>query len=109
MVDIARLRHADDGMDEQVSSLFLRGTERKLVMRTVHRIAGLEGDDLRPASLAEFFTKLLRRAAERLVIVVDRELQALDGAADVDRLTLVHQIVDGWVRGVFCAEDLLGF
>ena len=44
-----------------------------------------------------------------LVVVVERELQALDAAADVDRLALVHQVVDGRVGGARGAEDLLGF
>ena len=46
VVDVARLGHADDRMDEQVGFLFLRGAERELVVGAVHRVAGLEGDDL---------------------------------------------------------------
>ena len=53
---------------------------------------------LRPAALGEFFAELGRRVAERFVVVVQRQLQALDLAADVDRLALVHQVVDGRVR-----------
>ena len=46
VVDVARLGHADDRVDEQVRAFFLRGAERELVVRAVHRVAGLEGDDL---------------------------------------------------------------
>ena len=46
VVDVARLGHADDRVDEQVGAFFLRGAERELVVGAVHRVAGLEGDDL---------------------------------------------------------------
>ena len=46
VVDVARLRHADDRMDEQIGPFFFGGAERQLVVRAVHRVAGLEGDDL---------------------------------------------------------------
>ena len=98
MVDVARLGHADDRVDEQVGFFFLGGAERELVVRAVHRVAGLEGDDLPPAALGELFAELGRRVAQRFVVVVQRQLQALDRAADVDRLALVHQVVDGRVR-----------
>ena len=65
VVDVARLGHADDRVDEQVRAFFLRGAERELVVCAVHRVAGLEGDDLRPAALAELFAEFLRRVAER--------------------------------------------
>ena len=100
VVDVARLGHADDRVHEQVGFFFLGGAERELVVGAVHRVAGLEGDDLSPAALGELFAQLGRRVAERFVVVVQRQLQALDLAADVDRLALVHQVVDGRVLGV---------
>ena len=60
VVDVARLGHADDRMDEQVGAFFFRGAERELVVGAVHWIARLEGDDFRPATLAEFFAELGR-------------------------------------------------
>ena len=100
VVDVARLGHADDRVDEQVGSIFFRGTERELVVRAVHWVAGLEGDDLGPAELGELFAEFVRRVAEVLVVVVERKLEALDAAADVDRLALVHQVIDGRVGRV---------
>src|SRR4029077_2468324 len=94
---------------EQVGSFFLRGAKREFVVRTVHRVTRLKGDDLRPTALAELFAKLGRRIAERFVVVVHRKLQALDAAADVNRLALVYQVIDGRVRGVLGPEYLLGF
>ena len=99
MVDVARLGHADDRVHEQVGLFFLGGAERQLVVGAVHRIAGLEGDDLPPAALGELLAELGRRVAERFVVVVQRQLQALDAAADVHRLALVHQVADGRVLG----------
>ena len=95
VVDVARLGHADDRVHEQVGLFFLGRAERELVVGAVHRVAGLEGDDLPPAALGELFAELGRRVAERAVVVVQRRLQALDLAADVHRLALVHQVVDG--------------
>ena len=60
VVDVAGLRHADDGMDQQVRLDVLRRAERELLVRAVHRIAGLERDDTAPAELLKAIAKLLR-------------------------------------------------
>ncbi len=90
VIDVARLRHADDRVDEEVGFFILRGAEGELVMCAVHRIAGLESNDLPPTALGELFAQLGGGFAERLVVVVQRRLQALEAAADVNRLALVH-------------------
>ena len=47
VIDIARLGHADDRMDQQVGLELAGGAQRQLVVSAVHGVAGLEGDDLR--------------------------------------------------------------
>ena len=78
MVDVARLGHADDRVNEEVRFDLLCGAERELDVRAVHRVAGLEGDDAAPAASGELFAELGRRRRRRLVVVVERELQAFD-------------------------------
>ncbi len=53
VVDIARLGHADDRVDQQVGLGLFRGAEGQFLVRAVQRVAGLEGDDAAPAQLAE--------------------------------------------------------
>ena len=72
VVDVAGLRHADDGMDQQVRFDVLRRAERELLVRAVHRIARLERHDPAPAELLKAIAKLLRSIAQVLEIVVNR-------------------------------------
>ena len=97
------------GWTSRLASSSFGGAERELVVGAVHRVAGLEGDDLPPAALGELLAELGRRVAQRAIVVVQRRLQRLDLAADVDRLALVHQVADGRVRLVVGAEDGLRF
>ena len=66
VIDVARLGHADDRMDEQVGFFLLRGAERELVVCAVHRVAGLEGDDVAPALVREVVAEFGGCLAERL-------------------------------------------
>ena len=70
VIDVAGLRHADDGMDQQVRLDLLRRAERELLVRAVHRIARLERDDAAPAELLKAIAQLLRSVAQVLEIVV---------------------------------------
>ena len=58
VVDVAGLRHADDGVDEDVGLSLARGADGQLAVRAVHGVAGLEGDDLAPRELFEVCTEL---------------------------------------------------
>jgi hypothetical protein len=60
MVDVAGLRHADDGMNQQVCFDVLRSAKRELLVRPVHRVARLERDDAAPAELLESIAKFFR-------------------------------------------------
>src|SRR5690606_23983257 len=85
-----------------------RRAERQLEMRAVHRVAGLEGDDLAPAELPEALPHLARRVAQMLEVVMRRGFDTAQLTADVHRMRLAHQIADGRMRLVGRAEDALG-
>ena len=107
VVDIARLGHAHDRMDQKVGLSFPRGAEGQFLMRAVQRIARLEGDDLAPAELADIGAKLIRRVAARLEIIMDRLLDAGDRAAEIDRAGIVVKIVHRRMGEIIRAEDFL--
>ena len=106
MVDVARLRETDDGVHEHVRLVLTRRADGELAVRAVHRVAGLEGDDLAPCELLEVGAELSGRVAEVSVVEVSGGLDSLDLAADVVLLDLVAEVCDGRVRRVVSAEDL---
>jgi hypothetical protein len=108
VVDVARLRHADDGVDEEVRLRLLGRAEGQLLMRAVERVAGLEGDDAAPAELAEIGAEFVRRVAAGLEVVVDGRLDAGHRAAEVDRPRLVVEVVDRRMGEVVGAVDVPG-
>ena len=104
VVDVARLRHADDRLDQQVRLDVLRRAERELLVRAMHRVARLERDDLAPAELLEAVAHLLRRVAQVLEVVVARRLDAAELAAEVDVVAAAHEIAHAGMRLVVRAE-----
>ena len=106
VVDVARLGQAHHRVDQQVGLGFLGGAEGQLLVGAVQRVAGLEGDDLAPAELAEIGAQLVRRVAAAAEIVMRRRLDAGDRAAEIDLAGGVVQVVDRRVGVVVGAEDL---
>ena len=105
VIDVARPRHADHGMQQQVGLALARRAEGELLVRAVHGVAGLEGDDLAPAKLAKPPAQLRRRVAQQLEVVVHRRLDAAQLPAHVDRARAMLQEVDARVVIVLRAED----
>ena len=64
MVDVAGLGHADHRMEQQVGLGELRRALGQLLVRAMHRVAGLEGDDARPAPALEFLAQILGLVAQ---------------------------------------------
>ena len=95
VVDVAGLRHADDGMDQQARFDILRRAERELLVRAVHRIAGLERHDPAPAELLKAIAKLLRSITQVLEIVMNRSIDSAQLAAEIDGVAARLQIADG--------------
>ena len=60
VVDVARLGHADDRVDQQAAADLLGGSLGQLLVGPVQRVAGLEGDDLAPAQRLEVLAQLGR-------------------------------------------------
>ena len=62
MIHVARFRHADErGWISRLACAFAGGAEGQFLVRTVQRVAGLEGDDAAPAELAEIGAQLVGR------------------------------------------------
>ena len=106
VVDIARLGHADHGVDQQVRLRFARCAERQFLMRPVQRVARLERHDALPAQFAEIGAQLVRRVAAGLEIIVDRLLDAGHRAAQIDGACDVMQIVHRRMGQIIGAKDL---
>jgi hypothetical protein len=104
VVHVARLGHADDRVDQQVRLGLARGAEGQFLVGAVQRVAGLEGDDLGPAQLAEEGAQFVRRVAAGLEIIMHRLLDAGDRAAQIDLAGLVVQVVHRRMRQVVGAE-----
>lgn len=58
VVDVTRLGQTNNGLDENVGLLRAGSADRQLTVSTVHRVSGLESNDLFPAELVEVSTKL---------------------------------------------------
>ena len=108
VVHVAGLRHADDGVDQQVRLRFAGGAEGQFLVRAVQRVAGLEGHDAAPAQLAEIGAQLIGRVAAGAEIVVHWLLDAGHRTAEVDVACRVVQVVHRRVGEVIGAKDLLG-
>ena len=108
MVDVAGLGHADHGLDQEVGLGRLGGAEGQLLVRAVHRVAGLEGDHAAPAQLPEPVAQLLRRVAQMLEIVVHGRLDALHRAAEIDAAGMVVQVAHRRMGPVVAAEHRQG-
>ena len=108
VIHVARFRHADDGVDQEVGLSFLCGPESEFLMRPVQGIARLERHDAAPAHLAEIGAQFVRGVAARAEIVVNRLLDACDRPAQINIPGSVVQIVDSRMCNIIRAKDFLG-
>lgn len=60
VVDVAGLGEADDGVDEDVGVVRAGGADGEFPVGAVHRVTGLESDNLGPAELVEVSAELSR-------------------------------------------------
>jgi hypothetical protein len=109
MIDVARLGHADDRVDQQVRLLIERGPQRQFLVSPVHRVTRLEGHDLAPSELAELLAQLGRTVAKVLEIVMGGSLDPTQLAADINRVGDVVEVVNGGVGLVGRAVHALRF
>ena len=109
VIHVARLGHADAGIDEKIRFHLLRSAEGEFHVGAVHRIAGLEGDYFAPSQAGELSAQLRRRQAQSAEIIVRRQLQAFDAAPHVPRVPDVHRIVRARMSLAGGAKYCLGF
>lgn len=107
VVNISGLGKADNGVDEDVGSSLTGGSDGKLSVGSVHRVSGLESDNLSPGDLVEMGSELGGGVSEGNVVKVGRSLDSLDLTADVKLLDIVAEVSDGRVGNVIRTKDLL--
>ena len=56
MIDIAGFCHPDNRMNKKVGLVFLDSAKSQFIMRPVHRVSGLKGDDLSPSETRKFIS-----------------------------------------------------
>ena len=95
-------------MDEEVGLHLLGRAQGELVVGTVQRVAGLEGDHPAPAPAGELGPQLRRCEAQGRVVVVGGRLDALEGARQVAGVRPLEQVGDARVSGVGRPENPLG-
>ena len=83
VIDVARLGHADDRMDQESAADLRGGLLGQLFVSPVQRVAGLEGDDAAPGKRLKMPAKLGGRAAQLDEIVVRRYADHLEPARGV--------------------------
>ena len=108
VVEVARLGHADDRMDEEIGLRLLGGGERQLAVRAVHRVAGLERHHPAPAAAGQLLPHLGRGEAQGPEVVMGGELQAFEAAGEGDPPLALVEVGDAGVLAVGGAEDRLG-
>ena len=109
VVHVAGLCHAHRGVKQKIGFNLLGRAERKFLVRAMHGIARLEGNDPAPAQARELRTQLRRGQAQGTEIVVGRTLQALEGPPHIPGIRLVDSIVGAGMRLAGGAEHALGF
>jgi hypothetical protein len=106
VIEVARLGHADHRLDDQVRLDLLGRPQRQLLVRAVHRVAGLERHHAPPAQPRELGPQLRGREPQRGEVVVRGEPDPFKPAADVVGMAPLEQVGDAGVVGAAGPEDL---
>lgn len=107
VVNISGLGKTDNGVDEDIGSSLTGSSNGKLSVGSVHRVSGLESDNLSPGELVEMGSELGGGVSEGNVVKVGRSLDSLDLTADVELLDIVAEVGDGRVGNVIRTQNLL--
>ena len=107
VVDVARLRHADRGMQQQHAVHLLGRALGQLLVDPVQRVAGLEGHHVGAAERGQPRARLGRRQAQLLEVVVRGEREHFEAARHVEGAPALH-LGHQRVAGVQRAERALG-
>jgi hypothetical protein len=106
VIDITWLGETDDGVDEDVGLVLTSGSDGQFTMSSVHRVSGLESDDLSPRDLLEVSSEFGRGEPDVDIVVVLRRLDGLDFSTDVKVLDVVPGVGDRRMSGVIGTHDL---
>ena len=110
VIDVSRLGHTDNGVDEHVGLGVAGSTEGQLTVRAMHGVTGLEGNNTDVAVLAEGSPDLGGGHTEIIKVVVDGERDSLKLTSQVHVGGLVEEVLDGGVTLVIGGtEHHLGF
>lgn len=107
MVDIARFRQANDGMNQYIGLPCAGCSDSQFAVSAVHGVPCLEGDHSGPAKLIEMGSEFSRRVAKSYVVIVVQSGHGLHFSTDVILLGSVEKVFDRWVILV-AAKHLLG-
>ena len=108
VIHVARLRHPDHGVHQQVRLDLLGGPQGQLLMGTVHGVPRLKRHDLAPAHPAKLGSQLGRGVSQRPVIMVRRQLHPFEPPTHIERVALLQQVRHAGVLPVRGAEDAHG-
>ena len=109
IIDVARLGHADRGMDQQIRLDLLGGAHGQFDVRPMHGIARLEGHDFGPAHAAELGAQVGGSEAQRAEIIMRRSLYLFHLSAHVPGIRFVDGVIGARMRGAGGTENRLGF
>ena len=110
VIDISRLGHTDNGVDEHVGLGVTSSTEGQLTVRAMHGVTGLESNNTNVAVLAEGSPDLTGGHAKVVEVVVDGEGDTFELTTEVDVSGLVEEVLNGRVTLVIGGtENHLGF
>ena len=106
MIHVARLGHSHHRMNQQIGLVLSDCPPCQLEMRPMQGIARLKGDYPLPTPLPEQRPELARGVPERTEVVVRRQFQPVDRAAEIKRSRLPQHELDARVLEAGRAIDL---
>jgi len=109
VIDVAWLGHAYDGMNQQVGFDLFSRAEGEFYVGAVHGISRLKRDHLGPAFAGKLGANFCGSEADGAEIVVRRNLQGFDFAADIPGIRLVHDVIGAGMGGAGAGENRLCF
>jgi len=108
MVNITWFREADYGVDEDICLASASSADSQFSVSAVHGVAGLEGNDARPAEFLEVDAKLGGGVAKSDVVIVVEAANSGQLATNIVFFDGVVEVFNCWVLGV-AAEYFFGF
>ena len=87
MIDVARFREANDGMNQDISLPCASSSYGQLAMSAMHRVPCLECHDTAPSKLLKMGAELRRSKAKSNVVIVLQSVNGFKLTTDVKSLS----------------------